>query len=133
MVAEINDNVERIMDYKKMSDRITDCLISLGFSLNCDGFDLIKDATIMIISSNNKNIQMTKTLYPEVGKMYNKNSAQVERNIRYAIEKAFNYNGEGIAHNLMGNAYNPNKGKPTNSEFLMTFERVIENRFGGEF
>ena len=55
MVAEINDNVERTMDYKKMSDRITNCLISLGFSLNCDGFDLIKDATIMIISSNNKN------------------------------------------------------------------------------
>lgn len=139
VIINVNsNNVESENDnYNRVSSMVTNFLIHLGFSLKCEGFDLVKDAIILIVKDESDQRyyfgRLTKVLYPELSKKYKKTPGSVERCIRYAIEKAFDYNGNGIAEEVMGNSYNPNKGRPTNGEFLYTIARVVKGKFRGEF
>ena len=71
---------------------------------------------------------MTTKIYPFLANKYQKKSKCIERNIRTAIEIAFstrrgNYD---FKEELFGSSIDYEKGKPTNTEFLITIaNRVI--------
>ena len=73
---------------------------------------------------------ITKRLYPSIGKKYQTTASKVERAIRHAIEVAWNRGRIDNINNILGVRAYVGSEKPTNGEFIalvadkMLLERV---------
>ena len=63
---------------------------------------------------------ITKTIYPTVAKHFNIPTPRVERAIRHAIGVGWLRGNPEIQDKLFGYTVDVLKGKPTNSEFIVT-------------
>ena len=57
-------------------------------------------------------------IFEEIAQNNNTTAYAVERAIRTAIEKAWQYGDLQKMYALFGNSINPEKGKPSNAEFI---------------
>lgn len=67
----------------------------------------------------------TKVLYPYIGEVCNSSKTRVERSMRHAIEVAWDRCDMETITDLFGNSIDPNRGKPTNTEFLAMLSEKI--------
>lgn len=94
---------------------ITDRLLQMGISRQCEGFALIRQAVKSAISDPSLMDSMTKRMYPELARQFASSLTRVERNIRTAIGKAY-------SHGML----NISGRRPTNREMiLMVAESII--------
>ena len=70
----------------------------LGIRPNLIGYHLLIKAILMAIKSPNLLKSLTKELYPKIAKDYGKNVKAVERNMRKAIESAYEYDPQRIQY-----------------------------------
>jgi len=110
-----NKNIDITVSLDKM-------LSDIGIPYNILGRKFITDAVIYIMKYCGgylSGIHITKDIYPYVAEKNKTTSPRVERNIRHAIERAYNSNhsAENI-NKYFGNSYSWNRDKPTNAEFL---------------
>ena len=96
---------------------ISVALRKLGIPPSLMGFDYIMTA-IKLIDENNIYRHYTSILYEEIAKRHNVKTIRCERCVRHAVEVAFKYAGSATLDEIFGSAYDPEKGKPTNCEFL---------------
>ena len=61
---------------------------------------------------------ITKQLYPQIGKKYDTSASKVERAIRHAIEVAWDRGDVDVLNSYFGYTIHNTRGKPTNSEFI---------------
>lgn len=67
----------------------------------------------------------SKELYPAVAKQFHSTASRVERSMRHAIESGFDRCGYDIdVLEMFGNSIDPNRGKPTVSEFISRVARL---------
>ena len=52
----------------------------------------------------------------------------MERDIRSAIDYAFNYGDPKVLYGIFGNSIAPGKGKPTNAMFIFQCAKELERR-----
>ena len=104
---------------------VSNLLLALGISTNLRGYCYLRDAILAEI--RNPGQQVTKTLYPDVGKPYGATGVQVERSIRSAIEKAWPRRNSDLWRQ-----YFPDEScKPSNGVFICTLaDRVVNSRHG---
>ena len=97
---------------------ITDAVCSVGITANLKGYAYIRTSVDMVMENPEIIYCVTKLLYPEVAKKYGTTAGKVERNIRNAIEIAWNRGASSEISSLFG--YNPDmySCRPTNSEFI---------------
>ena len=81
---------------------------------------VINDSIMLAVENQDIINSITKTLYPTLAKKFNTTSSRVERAIRHAIEVAWNRGQIEMHDKIFGYTVNSNKGKPTNSEFIVT-------------
>ena len=104
---------------------ISNLLLALGIATNLRGYCYLRDAILAEI--RNPGQQVTKTLYPDVGKPYGATGVQVERSIRSAIEKAWVRRDRDLWQQYFpGDACEPRK--PSNALFISTLADRIANR-----
>ena len=97
---------------------VTKVLNKLGVSTSILGYGYLRDAILLAIRNPKKLRKMTSGFYPEVGKLNNTTGNKVERAIRHAIEVCW-YRGDiEMLESYFGNTVSPDKGKPTNREFI---------------
>ena len=102
---------------------VSNLLLALGIATNLRGYCYLRDAILAEI--RNPGQQVTKTLYPDVGKPYGATGAQVERSIRSAIEKAWARRNR----NLWRQYFMDETSKPSNAVFICTLaDRVVNAR-----
>lgn len=99
-------------------ERVTDALLRLGIPVNLNGFQYLRDAIMIAAERPQVMNAVTKVLYPTVAKMNNTTPFRVERSIRSAISIAWNRCRESVIERLFGGTVDPERGKPTNSEFI---------------
>ena len=58
------------------------------------------------------------TLYPLAAEYFHVSAASVERCVRHAIETTFSHGELAAIEGLFGQSYDPERGKPTNREFI---------------
>ena len=90
-------------------------MITVGASENLKGTPLLRRA----VELWRPGMMVTKELYPALAREVSSTASRVERSMRHAIEKAFTRSGwcdDVMA--LFGNAIDPDKGKPTVTEFV---------------
>lgn len=94
---------------------ITNLLAIIGVPANIKGYNYLREAIIQ--NYNEKESSMMK-LYSNIGKKFYTSSSAVERGIIYAIEVTWKRGNQDIINNIFGYSINPEKGKPSNCEFV---------------
>jgi two-component system response regulator (stage 0 sporulation protein A) len=116
---------------KTRTERIEDKLLALGVKPNLLGFGYTVDAVEIWIERGGR-MSITKELYPEIAAKNGTTRSKVERDIRHAIETAYElYGGEDFAA-LFGTKDNPEKGKLTNGEFIATLALLVAREEMGD-
>jgi two-component system response regulator (stage 0 sporulation protein A) len=110
----------KILEKKKNSldERISKIFISVGIPPHIKGYYYLREGVKMAVENPDIINNITKQLYPKIGKRYSTTASKVERAIRHAIEVAWNRGRIETINSLLGiRAYVGNE-KPTNGEFI---------------
>lgn len=105
---------------------VSNMLLALGVATNLRGYCYLCDAVLAEIRQPGQ--QVTKTLYPDVGKPYGANGVQVERAIRTAIEKAWVRRNDGLWQQYFPVDRTGMIPKPSNAVFISTLAHHVRNR-----
>ena len=116
-------------DYKNV---ITDTIKCLGISAGLKGFRYVRYAVELMMKDISLMDAMMSKLYPAVAKEFDTTPTRAERAIRYAVEFGWNRANSAFAHKLFGYSVDANKGKPTNTEFIVTVSDYILMNDGKE-
>ena len=140
---DTNDNeTNPINDSEFVEEIASQILRKIGAKANLKGYRYSVDAIVYLVQHNN-NVSITKELYPSVAKICNNRLAEnnkervatatrVERSIRHLIENIWSScpDLDALERLIIPDR---EKGKPTNSEFLMTLADSICNGWYSNF
>ncbi len=101
-----NSNYEAIVSY----------LFTLGFSAKHTGYSYLLEIMKHIVSENGVIGSLYRDVYPAIAIKFKTRLVNVERNIRNAIDKAWESAGENVWKKELGDS--PNFKKPSNREFI---------------
>ena len=110
---------------------VTQLIRSVGVPAHIKGYHHLRAAIEYLINhrdhaGNIKYYGMTTHVYPQIASNFSTSPQRVERNIRNAIEIAWNRGNIDTLHEIFGYTVNDKKGRPTNSEFIaMMADRAI--------
>ena len=90
----------------------------LAIPANVKGYQYLREAVLLSLRSKSSEQLITKEIYPTVARRFGTTPLCVERAIRHAIESAWNRGDAEELYAFFGNTIRPDRGKPTNSEFI---------------
>ncbi len=93
-------------------------LLECGVPAHLSGFKYLADAVAMVEKDITSLRRITTYIYPTIARENNTTPCGVERAIRHSVETAFDTLDFESIQTIFGNSINPNKGKPTNSQFI---------------
>lgn len=99
------------------SERIRNLLIRLGCCEHLAGFAYLCEAVKLVEKSDNRNYKIS-ALYAELAELFQTSPYNVERNIRYVIEQAWNVQTEDELKRRFGQEFTANDNRPTNKDFI---------------
>lgn len=102
---------------------ITSALLALGMSTNRKGFRYCRRAIELLME--NPNGQITKEIYPAIGKEFGVEPESVEKNIRDAITAAWLQRNDAAWRRYFPTAPNGQIPRPTNGVFLTRLQEAI--------
>lgn len=105
-----------------------DLLFELGTPEHIKGYPYLITALLAVVEDPDLLHAVTKGLYIEVAGKHNTTASRAERAIRHAVEVTWDRGDVDVLDKYFGNTVSPNKGKPTNSEFLARVSRAIRER-----
>lgn len=110
------------MENRRIDEKKLDALLlKLGHSDNLLGTDYLRTAVRLRAQGFGA---MTKEIYPTVAKMHNTTASRAERAIRHSVERAAGRTDPEVLYGVFGNSISPDKGKPTNGEYIARLARV---------
>lgn len=108
------------LSQKEIEVKAAELLRELGIPAHLKGYPCLMVAINLVMEDRNKIHAVTKELYPEVAVLCGTTSSRVERAIRHSIEVAWSRGNWDVLKKYFGYTVDPEKGKPTNSEFIAT-------------
>lgn len=102
---------------------VTSILLSLGLRTSKKGFRYIRDSVLML--AREPGLQVTKNVYPDVGKAAGGNAQSVEKAIRTAIAAAWEQRDNDIWLRYFAPGPDGQVPRPTNSEFLTRLADIV--------
>lgn len=120
---------EIVYDPEDLDVYIPDVLKQIGVPLNLLGFKYMAyGIRLSILEPYLRDYGITKGIYPRIAKEYNTTSSRVERGIRNAIERTWKTGCMNIISEIFGNSIDPEKGKPTNNEFICCLSDYVKRQ-----
>ena len=102
---------------------IQDELIRIGVKPSLKGFRYLVEA----IERYAPKKAIYAGLYQEIAELHNDTISRVERVIRHAIDVCFDRNSRTL-YDLFGGTIDPERGKPSNSEFIALLRLRMEQK-----
>ena len=102
---------------------VSNLLLTLGVPTNLRGYSYLRDAILAEIRQPGQ--QMTKALYPDVGKPYGASGVQVERSIRDAVGKAWLRRNDAQWAQYFPVDAGGQIAKPSNAVFICTLAHHV--------
>ena len=93
-------------------------LRQLGIPEHLMGYTYLMDGVVLAVRDPSIVRKMTTALYPAIAAKYGITPAASERAMRYAMERAWLRCDPDVLNSFFGNTISPDKGKPSNSEFI---------------
>ena len=134
-----DENIRQIGEDNKKESRaelrdkvIANYFYAMSAPVNLAGYQQAKAAVAYCVDNYDRQLYITKEVYPHVAGLYNTTPRRVERNIRTFIEAAWERGDIEKINKLFGYTVSQHKGRPTNKEFiaLMTERSVMRIRQG---
>lgn len=118
---------------KEMSiaECIDQCLSDLGVHERVLGFRYPQAALRETVKNPKMVFKLTTNLYPMVAEEFGTTKSRAERAIRHAIKTGLDRIDFETQEKYFGNTISPNKGKPTNGEFIAKIASVVRKKVGG--
>ena len=91
-------------------------LKKLGVPCKIMGYEFIKSALLIMVRTD-RIPSITRELYPQIASEFGVSATNVERNIRYAIQRTIDRINPKDAKEILG-TWDINKDTPTNKQFL---------------
>lgn len=107
---------------------IREVLLELGSPDHLVGHPYTVQAVLMVVQDRSYIDNITFGLYPQLGVMFDTTASRVERAIRHLIEVTWARGDWEVLNRYFGNTVSPNKGKPTNGEFIARLSNIIKQR-----
>lgn len=93
-------------------------LLEIGIPANLLGFTYIVYAVQLALTNSEYSLRITKQLYIDVAYHFSVKPACVEKCMRKAIATGMEYGRVELIERIFGSSINPEKGVPTNSQFI---------------
>lgn len=104
---------------------VTRLLRELGVPAEFKGFGYLREAVLLVLEDERNLAEVTKRLYPEVGRRFGDSAALVERNLRHVIEHTWTYGNLEPLYATFGDTVRAATGKPTNSSFIARIADLV--------
>ena len=118
VVTNIKDERYGMFERKKIDEKISNIFITVGIPAHIKGYQFLREAIKMTISTPDIINSITKKLYPNIAKRFSTSPSKVERAIRHAIEVAWNRGKIENINTVFGLPVYDSNDKPTNGEFI---------------
>lgn len=119
--AEILRDAVNVSD----DDVVSEILSNIGIPMKCKGYSLLKSAIVFAIEDYSIVGNMMSRLYPKLSVVHMTSVSCVERNIRNAIEIAWNRGNMDYLAEIFGTSIKTKRGIPTSSQFIATIADMI--------
>jgi two-component system response regulator (stage 0 sporulation protein A) len=106
---------------------ITYYLLQMGFQPRNRGYRYLRDAVIMGYRDSGLLESVTKRLYPLLADRYDVTVFQIESSIRNSIALAWEEGNQSKLKLCLGESYEENEIRPTNSEVIERLVGFISN------
>lgn len=120
---DLDHRTERVNYH--IRDMVEDVLLDIGVPSHGNGSPMLIEAIAYIIEHPEAEKERLGTLYQFLAKKFSVTIENVERHIRAAIERAFIRIDPDILEKYFGNTINPDKGRPTNQEFIYRVVYIV--------
>ena len=107
---------------------IRQILLELGAPDHLLGHPYVIQAVLLVIHDRMYINNITFGLYPQLAARFDTTAARVERAIRHLIEVTWSRGDMDVLARYFGNTVSPDKGKPTNGEFIARLSNIVKLR-----
>ena len=90
----------------------------LGIPPNIDGYEYIREAIILLVNRTSSKVSIMRSIYAPLSEKHNRKINTVERTIRHAKQKAWEFGDKELLDEMFRYVHDMNKGFPANSLFL---------------
>lgn len=109
-----------------VSAAISEALRDIGMPAHLSGYHYIKIGILLLYDHPELFSHSTRGLYQAISEQTHSTYSCVERNIRTAVEVAFNRGDLDVFEEIFGYSVNRKTGKPNNVQFIATlYERLL--------
>ena len=109
-------------------DAIRQILLELGAPDHLTGHPYVVRGILLVVSNQIFLNNITFGLYPQLAAEFDTTAARVERSIRHLIEITWERGDMDVLNRYFGNTVSPDRGKPTNGEFIARIANVVKRR-----
>ena len=103
---------------RTMDEKIASIFLAIGIPAHIRGYQFLREAIKMVVSSPDTINYITKMLYPGIAEHFGTSPSKVERAIRHAIEVAWTRGKIENMNSIFGYNIYSKLEKPTNGEFI---------------
>ena len=103
-------------------------LLELGAPDHLVGHPYVIRGILLVMEDRMYINNITMLLYPKLAAEFDTTAARVERAIRHLIEVTWARGDVDVLMRYFGNTVSPDKGKPTNGEFIARLANVVKLR-----
>ena len=103
-------------------------LLELGAPDHLLGHPYVIQGVLLVIHDQMYINNITFGLYPQLAARFDTTAARVERAIRHLVEVTWNRGDVDVLARYFGNTVSPEKGKPTNGEFIARLSNIVKLR-----
>lgn len=103
-------------------------LLELGAPDHLLGHPYVIQGVLLVIHDQMYINNITFGLYPQLAARFDTTAARVERAIRHLVEVTWSRGDMDVLMRYFGNTVSPDKGKPTNGEFIARLANVVKLR-----
>ena len=103
-------------------------LLELGAPEHLLGHPYVVQAVLLVVHDRMYINNITFGLYPQLAARFDTTAARVERAIRHLIEVTWSRGDVAVLTRYFGNTVSPEKGKPTNGEFVARLANIVKQQ-----
>ena len=109
-------------------DILRQVLLELGAPDHLLGHPYVVQGVLLVLYDQMYINNITFGLYPQLAARFDTTAGRVERAIRHLIEVTWTRGDVDVLMHYFGNTVSPEKGKPTNGEFIARLANVVKQR-----
>ena len=131
--AKAKQALRQLMEHPQLTRKdpeylVRQILLEMGTPDHLVGHPYVVEAVLMAVENRYYINNITFGLYPQIAAKFDTTASRVERGIRHLIEVTWTRGDMDILCGFFGNTVSPDRGKPTNGEFIARLANIVQQQ-----